>query len=270
MEARLDLSSLFIDCETDFDRVMQEGKTFKERCIETGCEFWDRNFGGMIKKELQLVVAPTNHGKTSFLMALAQSTCARGHKGLYVCTEEDVVDLLREIGHPIPNLTMVNQPDATTGIKLVDLLAIKPDIEFVCLDYFGSMVAETLGDAHLQQFQVMMQYMEELTNYCKDNNIAIVAGMQAKYSLLTDKAFAVRQAGLYGPDNNAYVSLATGVGQKPTGCVYLTHDTRTDKALINIFKNRHGHWTPIIEEVRLDYATKTFLGSQPLFSNSGV
>lgn len=253
----LNLNSLFIDCETDFDRVIREARAWKNRCIKTGCEFWDRNFGGIIKKELQLVVAPTGHGKTTFLMALAQSLCGHGHKGLYVCTEEDAGDLLAELGHPIPNLIMVNQPEAITGIRLVDLLALKPEIEFVCLDYFGSMVAETLGDSTKMQFQVMMEYMEELTNYCKVHDIAIVAGMQAKYSLLTDKAFQVRAPGMYGPDNNAYVSLSTGVGQKPTGCVYLTHDSKTDQTLVNVFKNRHGRWTPIIEEVELDYEHKT-------------
>lgn len=226
----------------DWDIAQEKLKSLGERKLPTGWSVWDDWFGGFVKGTLQLVAAPTGHGKTTFLLAMAKKAVRQGYKVLYIGTEQPAEIIIARLGEPLDIDVCYKVSNDTLSDCIGD-----DTYDIIIYDYLGAEASAIVGK---EEWRVLRDQADELSNYAIERNTCILTAAQADVGALAMKPGSSPNDCI--PNNGSAVSFAKHIVDKISAGAYLVKLYEGCVAM-KVMKNRYGKSDDNVRLIRLDY-----------------
>jgi len=184
--------------------------------------------GGLRRKEVGLLVAPSNHGKTANLLRMATMSAQKGLKVFYMSFEiylEQIRERVEKLAKKIPKTLIAEEYDADslTANQVVQIAEkVKPDL--LLIDYLDLLRFDALD---LVQAQGLA--LRTLRNFCRRNEAVVWTAAQADEPY--DEQIYLQRSQLYGSRQKIH---ATDVA---IGLLYLP---RRQVETFTFWKTRHA------------------------------
>ena len=226
--------------QKDWDEIQALLLKQQNNYLSSGWKIWDEWFGGFRKGTLQLIAAPTGHGKTTILTALAKKSASQGYRTLYIGTEQ-VIEMLASSFGPI-NVDFVLK---TEGIQLSDCIG-EDQYDVIIYDYLG---AESAAYGNAQEWQVFRDQANYLSNFAIEHNACVLTAAQANTDI-TDKKMNIGDIS----NSGKHVSFAKHIVDKISAGVYILR--RDGLVYMIMMKNRYGLMITDPAIINIDYKNK--------------
>ncbi len=196
----------FVNTPNQLEQLNQEWLEIEKRRIKkTGIPSLDYIFPDLYLGAFYLVVAPTNTGKSSFLLATAKKF-AEQSKVIFWTTEEDIQDLRPYL----INMRLNGQLKIITSQTLDE---VEREIEDFKADY---LFYDYLGSVCEAEYKELFKASTQLQQLAIKKRILIFAAAQADNSILD---VPDDDPSLYR--GTKYISFGKAMGNKVKGCFYM-------------------------------------------------
>lgn len=227
--------------QKDWDEIQTLSEKLKNAYLPTGWAPWDTWFGGFQKGTLQLVAAPTGHGKTTVLIGLAKKAVKQGYRVLYIGTEQ-VIEMLANVFGPI-NIDFVLKPE---GVKLSDCIG-EDQYDVILYDYLG---AESAAYGNAQEWQIYRDQADYLSNFAIEHNACVLTAAQANIDIVEKKIEDI-------PNSGKNVSFAKHIVDKVSAAAYIVK--KEEGVYMIMIKARYKPMRTTPQVVYIDYKNKEVL-----------
>lgn len=260
----------FLQCDKEhLDKAIEEVGDIKKQAVPTKVEFIDSQCYGLLRSRIILLCAPSGHGKSTVMVALAKSVASDTNKVLYITVEQEPNEMLVRVGTPNANM-YITRIKSTADIKCqwddIKDYVKKNNISFIFYDYIG---ATGISDNAVSE---MVNEMNSLSDYAIDTKCGIITACQASLDLIeyytANKDKTKPKDYLY---TSKFIAFSKHIADKASAAFYIIKDN-VEKDWIHVFcfKNRCFEHKCTEYQDRLFYDKCEFYDRTSIYNICGV
>ena len=233
------------NCIRDAAELRQLVEDRKASYMPTGWRIWDNWFGGFQRGTIQVIAAPTGHGKTTMLIAMAKLAARKHYRILYIGTEQEEDDIFQYFDDKY-DIDIVRKHSMDTWPDVIG----DAEYDLIIYDYFAADSMHGEGE-----WGTLIHDMNTLADYAIDHHLCILTAMQADNSITRNP----KEEWLH---EGGYLSFSKHVTDKMWAGVYIRQindDILNDNVMISMFKVRNKPKDDTSRTFKMDYRSKEII-----------